>query len=104
MEVVSRSSRSGCHVLPALVLFHTPPATAPKYHVAESPGTPLTATTRPPLKGPICRHLMPPNKSGLTWAASGAANIAIARIHSTPTSPEILACLIGPRLYDFRFV
>ena len=28
------------------MLFQTPPATAPKYQVAGSPATPLTATTR----------------------------------------------------------
>src|SRR5205823_422457 len=53
-------------VLPALVLFQTPPATAPKYQVAGSPGTPLTATTRPPRNGPTWRHFMPLKSCGST--------------------------------------
>src|ERR1700719_4224763 len=55
----------GFHEAPTSVLFHTPPATPPKYQVPGSPGTPLTATTRPPRKGPIWRHFMPPISAGL---------------------------------------
>src|ERR1700680_1574730 len=61
----------GFHEAPTSVLFHTPPATPPKYHVIGSPATPLTATTRPPRKGPICRHFMPPSNAG--WMSETAA-------------------------------
>src|SRR5205823_9305415 len=64
------SSNLGFHVAPTSVLFQTPPATPPKYQVVGSPGTPLTATTRPPRNGPICRHFMPPSNAGSMSAAA----------------------------------
>src|SRR5580700_3795346 len=85
MEAIFCPSNIGCQVLPALVLFQTPPATAPKYQVAESPGTPLTATTRPPRNGPIWRHFMPPSKAG---SMSGAAAL---HSHGASTSTTRVA-------------
>src|SRR6516162_8175534 len=39
------------------MVFHTPPAQAPKSNTPRSLGSPATATTRPPRGGPIQRHL-----------------------------------------------
>src|SRR5215475_163538 len=82
MEAIFWSSNTGCQVLPALVLFHTPPATPPKYQVLGSPGTPVTATTRPPRNGPICRHFMAPKSCGSTWVAAAA-------LHATAGSSSV---------------
>src|SRR5580692_8702023 len=73
MEEIFCPSKTGFHEAPTSVLFHTPPPTPPKYQVAGSPGTPLTATTRPPRNGPICRHFMPPISPGLTSPAAAAS-------------------------------
>src|SRR5881392_448653 len=52
-------SKSGVQFCPASVVFQTPPATAPKYHVSGSPGTPSIASARPPRNGPTWRHCIP---------------------------------------------
>src|SRR5580704_18905530 len=87
IEAIFWSSNTGFHEAPTSVLFHTPPATAPKYQVLGSPGTPVTATTRPPRNGPIWRHFMPPSNSGLTWLATDPAYTTINRAHTAPMSP-----------------
>src|SRR5437016_10258251 len=52
-------SKIGVQFWPPSVVFQTPPATAPKYQVSGSPGTPWIASARPPRNGPICRHCIP---------------------------------------------
>src|SRR5712691_843251 len=56
---MSSLSKSGVQFWPPSVVFQTPPATPPKYHVSGSPGTPSIASARPPRNGPICRHCIP---------------------------------------------
>src|SRR5579863_10583170 len=85
MEEIFCPSKTGFHEAPTSVLFHTPPPTPPKYQVAGSPGTPVTATTRPPRNGPICRHFMPPSKAG---SMSGAAAL---HSHGASTSTTRMA-------------
>src|SRR5580692_7797774 len=92
MEEIFCPSKTGFHEAPTSVLFHTPPPTPPKYQVAGSPGTPLTATTRPPRNGPICRHFMPPISSGLTSAA-----VATSRQQSKRASRASIAADDGKR-------
>src|SRR5271170_3835721 len=82
----------GFQVTPTSVLFQTPPATAPKYQVLASPGTPVTAATRPPLNGPICLHFIALNSAGSTCACAVAQ-------HNTSASDAITAVkirLLGP--------
>src|SRR5580704_3510269 len=85
IEAIFWSSNTGFHEAPTSVLFHTPPATAPKYQVLGSPGTPVTATTRPPRNGPIWRHFMPPSNAG---SISGAAAL---HSHGASTSTTKMA-------------
>src|SRR5437868_8376540 len=59
IEEMSCLSNSGIQFAPPSVVFQTPPATAPKYHVFGSPGTPSIASARPPRNGPTCRHFIP---------------------------------------------
>src|ERR1700757_4635735 len=65
------------------MVFQTPPATDPKYQVSGSPGTPVMASARPPLKGPIWRHCIPPKSfSSIAPGGSGffsgeAAGVAV---------------------------
>ena len=49
-------SESGCHVVPALVVFQTPPAAVPTYTVFASPSTPSMSVERPIMfTGPTLR-------------------------------------------------
>src|ERR1700682_3063442 len=74
IEPTGWPSNMGTHTTPASVVFQIPPFTEPKSKVVESPGTPATATTRPPRKGPIKRHLSPFISSGGTgWAIAVTA-------------------------------
>src|SRR5947199_5402091 len=59
MEEMSCLSKSGAQFAPPSNVFQTPPATAPKYQVFGSPGTPSIARARPPRNGPTCRHCIP---------------------------------------------
>ena len=52
-------SEMDSQVRPALVVFHTPPSTAPNKKVRGLPGIPAAARTRPARKGPISRQRMP---------------------------------------------
>src|SRR5438094_10418598 len=56
MDEISCLSKSGVQFAPPSTVFQTPPATAPKYQVLGSPGTPSIASARPPRNGPTCRH------------------------------------------------
>src|SRR5256886_4754488 len=64
MEEMSSLSKSGVQFAPPSAVFQTPPATAPKYQVLGSPGTPSMARARPPRKGPTCRHCIPEKSFG----------------------------------------
>src|SRR5215207_7349506 len=55
-ELVIRPSVTGAQVLPASMVFHRPPPTAPKYASSGRPLTPDTAIDRPPRFGPISRQ------------------------------------------------
>src|SRR4029077_3290032 len=64
MDEMSCLSKSGVQFAPPSSVFQTPPATAPKYQVLGSPGTPAMAKARPPRNGPTCRHCMPEKSLG----------------------------------------
>src|SRR6266487_2723803 len=64
MDEISCLSKSGVQFAPPSTVFQTPPATAPKYQVLGSPGTPSIARARPPRKGPTCRHCIPEKSCG----------------------------------------
>src|SRR6185436_13184424 len=55
-ELVIRPSVTGAQLLPASVVFHRPPPTAPKYASRGRPLTPETAIDRPPRSGPMLRQ------------------------------------------------
>src|SRR4029453_1209557 len=57
-------SKRGVQFAPPSTVFQTPPATAPKYQVFGSPGTPAMAKARPPRNGPTCRHCIPEKSFG----------------------------------------
>src|SRR5438477_10207747 len=59
MEEMSCLSKTGVQFAPPSSVFHTPPATAPKYQVLGSSRTPSIARARPPRNGPTCRHCIP---------------------------------------------
>src|ERR1700686_5334922 len=86
----------GFQEAPTSVLFHTPPATPPKYQVSGSPGTPLTATTRPPRNGPICRHFIPPRSAGLMSGTAALHN------HGISTSATRMATGVANRCVIFN--
>src|SRR5271165_4710617 len=76
IDAIGWPSNSGTHVTPAFSVFHTPPSTAPKKYVVPSPGTPDTATVRPPRNGPIDLHCKPLNISGGTpWEFAVMLNV-----------------------------
>src|SRR3954452_22155898 len=76
-EMFELSSEMLRHVPPASVVFHTPPATVPMKNVRGSMGSPVTATARPPRKGPTSRHCMPRRiGSDLDPAAESGAGMA----------------------------
>src|SRR5438309_10335151 len=64
MDEMSCLSKSGVQFAPPSTVFQIPPATAPKYQVLGSPGTPSIARARPPRNGPTCRHCIPEKSFG----------------------------------------
>src|SRR5689334_4423303 len=64
MDEMSCLSNSGIQLAPPSVVFHTPPATAPKYQVLGSSRTPSIVRARPPRNGPTCRHCIPEKSFG----------------------------------------
>src|SRR5437899_4748136 len=64
IDEISCLSKSGVQFAPPSTVFQTPPATAPKYQVLGSPGTPSIARARPPRNGPTCRHCIPEKSFG----------------------------------------
>src|SRR5688500_5013833 len=53
-------SNTGVHVVPALVVFHTPPAATPTYHVFLFFGSIAMSLTRPEIiAGPMARRRTP---------------------------------------------
>src|SRR6266404_7949710 len=85
MDDMSCLSKSGVQFAPPSSVFQTPPATAPKYQVFGSPGTPSIARARPPRNGPTCRHCIPEKSLGSICGAgvgdafgAGAAQLELA--------------------------
>src|SRR5437660_10623992 len=86
MDEMSCLSKSGVQFAPPSTVFQIPPATAPKYQVFGSPGTPSIARARPPRNGSTCRHRLPEKSFGSICGAGvgdalgdcdGAAQIAV---------------------------
>src|SRR5437588_8535906 len=73
MDEISCLSKSGVQFAPPSTVFQAPPATAPKYQVFGSPGTPSIARARPPRNGPIWRHCIPLNN--FSSIAPGGADL-----------------------------
>src|SRR5277367_5855376 len=94
IEEIFCSSNMGFQDAPASMLFHTPPATPPKYQVEGSPGTPLTATTRPPRNGPIWRHFMPSSSAGFTSANAAVHNMGSKKSATSLAADRVNRCLI----------
>src|SRR5437016_3486774 len=80
---MSSLSKSGVQFCPPSMVFQTPPATPPKYHVSGSPGTPSIASARPPRNGPTWRHCIPLNNFssiapvGAGFFSGDAAGVAV---------------------------
>src|SRR5436190_18002940 len=86
MDEMSCLSKSGIQFAPPSIVFHTPPATAPKYQVFGSPGTPSIASARPPRNGPICRHCMPLKSFGSIWGAGVAGTLLAGEGDAAPAT------------------
>src|SRR6185436_11815878 len=77
MENEAWSSKTGVNVVPALVVFQTPPAATATYHVRVSRGSTATSTTRPEtMAGPMPRSSRP--EKSVSSYLGGAANVAAA--------------------------
>src|SRR5213080_3067118 len=79
-------SKSGVQFAPPSSVFQTPPATAPKYQVFGSPGTPSMARARPPRNGPTCRHCIPEKSFGSICGA-GVGDALGGGAGAAPTAP-----------------
>src|SRR6266404_4293717 len=77
MDDMSCLSKSGVQFAPPSSVFQTPPATAPKYQVSGSPGTPSIASARPPRNGPIWRHCIPLNNFSSIAPAGVGFGVAV---------------------------
>src|SRR2546421_6071087 len=82
MDEMSCLSKSGVQFAPPSSVFQTPPATAPKYQVFGSPGTPSMARARPPRNGPTWRHCIPEKSFGSICGAGAGDGDGAA-----PTAP-----------------
>src|SRR2546423_4035492 len=95
IDEISCLSKSGVQFAPPSSVFQTPPATAPKYQVLGSPGTPSMAKARPPRNGPTCRHRIPEKSFGSICGAGlgdtlgdGAAQIALVNAKTRKAKKE----------------
>src|SRR6266550_9438518 len=86
MDEMSCLSKSGVQLAPPSSVFQTPPATAPKYQVFGSPGTPSMARARPPRNGPTCRHCIPEKSFGSICGA-GVGDAFGGGAGAAPTAP-----------------
>src|SRR5205807_10525350 len=86
MDEMSCLSKSGVQLAPPSSVFQTPPATAPKYQVFGSPGTPSMARARPPRNGPTCRHCLPEKSFGSICGA-GVGDALGGGAGAAPTAP-----------------
>src|SRR5262245_56379912 len=80
-------SKTGAKLIPALLVFQTPPAAVATYQIRLSTGCTATSATRPEVRaGPMARKLRPAaavanltesvlavSAAGLAWATRGAA-------------------------------
>src|SRR5438105_11355122 len=99
IDEMSSLSKRGDQFCPPSIVFQTPPATPPKYHVSGSPGTPSIVSARPPRKGPICRHCIPLNNfSSVAPAGVGEGDGATAKqIEPTKTIAAKIAGTVKRR-------
>src|SRR5438045_7309336 len=88
IDEISCLSKSGVQFAPPSTVFQTPPATAPKYQVFGSPGTPSMAKARPPRKGPTCRHCMPLKSFASTCGIGLAEGLGAAWIRPTEAKQQ----------------
>ena len=73
------SSKIGVQVVPALVVFHTPPEPTATYQVARFSGWMAMSATRPDISaGPIPRSSSPANVVGVMREPSSAASVVAA--------------------------
>src|SRR6266550_3101467 len=89
IDEISCLSKSGVQFAPPSSVFQTPPATAPKYQVLGSPGTPSMASARPPRNGPTWRHCIPEKSFGSICGAGvgEALGDGDGAAETTPISP-----------------
>src|SRR5688572_25416642 len=93
-ELVICPSVTGAQLLPASVVFHNPPPTAPKYASRGRPFTPATAIERPPRSGPMLRHRYASSKTGsidcdcaeMSWVIAGRCPAIMATISTASMS------------------
>src|SRR5205807_4199720 len=88
IDEMSCLSKSGVQFAPPPTFFQAPPATAPKYHVFDSPGTPSLASARPPRNGPTCRHCIPEKTFGSICGAGVGDALGDGAAHTAPVNPR----------------
>src|SRR5205085_5870062 len=88
MEEMSCLSKTGVQFAPPSSVFHTPPATAPKYQVLGSSRTPSIASARPPRNGPTCRHCIPEKSFGSICGAGVGDVLGDGAAHTAPVNPR----------------
>src|SRR5689334_273536 len=98
----SLSSKTGCQLMPASVVFQIPPSAAPMYTVMLSPGTPVIDATRLP-SGPRGRKCNAPSQFGPPSDDSAGGpprRCARESVESAASSASAIAALeiIGVRL------
>src|SRR5437773_11515111 len=101
MDEISCLSKSGVQFAPPSAVFQTPPATAPKYQVLGSPGTPSIARARPPRNGPTCRHCIPEKSFGSICEAGVGDALGDGAAHTAPASPARRKAKKKRRLREF---
>ena len=94
IEYEGWSSNTGIHVMPALVVFQTPPEPTATYQVVASSGWTAMSAMRPPISaGPMPRSARPCAASWMTagsaggvWAVAGRVGALVARIRARTAS------------------
>src|SRR5580693_3593788 len=102
MDEMSCLSKSGVQFCPASIVFQTPPATPPKYHVSGSPGTPSMASARPPRNGPTCRHFIP--LKSFSSIAPGGTGLGVAVDEAFGDGVGLIAKLLKEKRRRFRVI
>src|SRR5712671_7444089 len=93
-------SNTGVHVVPLLVVFHTPPAATPTKTIFGLLSTTAKSSIRPPITaGPISRSSRLLNLStALTWSAGRASTPVISIPPNNPAAPTHF------KTHDTRFM